>query len=239
MNPRLNNMSGAMRNALSEIQQDVLIDLWEIDFSEFGGEVFYLCNQVNELGNAVVWQGQAYEPYPIKGEGFELSSQGAGNRPTLSVSNILGFVTGAAEQFNQFVGVTVYRRQTYAKFLDTVNFAVGNPTADNSQEVVSKFIVERMASLTAETATFELAAPSESDGSVIPARIMLANVCCWQYRGEGCGYTGRPVADRFDLPTDDAKKDVCSGTITGCRARYGATAVLPYGGFPSSDKVNT
>lgn len=238
MNPRINGMSGEMLQALSAVQQDVLIDLWEIDFREFGGEVFYLCNQVNELGSAVVWRGQAYEPFPISGEGFEITPQGAGNRPTLSVSNILGFVTGAAEQFGQCVGVTVVRRQTYAKFLDAVNFADGNPTADGMQEVVSKFVVERMASLSAESAVFELASPSESDGAVIPARIMLANVCCWQYRGEGCGYTGRPVADRFDMPTDDPEKDACSGSLTGCRARYGATAVLPYGGFPSSDKVN-
>lgn len=239
MNHRINAMSGEMRKSLTAVQQDVLVDLWQIDFREFGGEVLYLCNQTNELGQPVVWRGRAYEPYPVKAEGFEMTAQGAGNRPTLTVSNIMGLVTGAAERFNQMVGVAVIRRQTYAKFLDAVNFAEGNSQADGTQEVVSRFVVERLASLTAETAVFELAAPSESDGAVIPARIMLANVCCWQYRGEGCGYTGRAVADRFDMPTDDPAKDSCSGSLTGCRARFGATAVLPYGGFPSSDKVNS
>ena len=220
--------------------RSVLVDLWQVDLRPLGGRIFYFCNQVNERGTAVVWQGQAYEPYPIKADGFESTSQGAGNRPTLTVSNLLGLITGAADQFGQLVGVLVVRRQTYAKFLDAVNFQSGrNPTADPMQEVVGKYLVERMTALNAETATFELAAPSESDGSVIPARIMLANTCCWQYRGEGCGYTGRAVADRFDMPTDDASKDVCSKTLTGCRARFGATAVLPFGGFPSSDKVTT
>lgn len=239
MNTRLSAMSGTMRQALSAAQQDVLVDLWQIDFREFGGQIFYFCNQVNELGNAVVWQGQAYEPYPIQADGFELTSQGAGNRPTLSVSNLLGFVTAAAEEFNQLVGVTVIRRQTYARFLDAVNFKSGNPTADITQEVVSKFVIERLSSLNAEMASFELAAPSESDGAIIPARIMLANTCCWQYRGEGCGYTGRAVADRFDMPTDDINKDDCSRCLTGCRARFGMTAVLPFGGLPSADKVNS
>lgn len=240
MNPRIKAMSGMMLQALSAAQQDVLVDLWQVDLRPLGGRVFYFCNQVNERGTAVVWQGQAYEPYPIKADGFESTSQGAGNRPTLTVSNLLGLITGAADQFGQLVGVLVVRRQTYAKFLDAVNFQSGrNPTADPMQEVVGKYLVERMTALNAETATFELAAPSESDGSVIPARIMLANTCCWQYRGEGCGYTGRAVADRFDMPTDDASKDVCSKTLTGCRARFGATAVLPFGGFPSSDKVTT
>ncbi|KLT73245.1 tail protein [Neisseria arctica] len=239
MNPRIAQMSGEMIKTLSSSEQDALLDLWQVDFRELGGEVFYFCNHMNEKGTAVVWQGQAYDPYPIKADGFELSSQGAGNRPTLTVSNLLGFVTGAAERFNQFVGVTVIRRQVCAKFLDAVNFQAGNTAADPTQEVVSKFVVERLASMTAEVATFELAMPSEADGAIIPARIMLANICCWQYRGEGCGYTGRAVADRFDMPTRDPAKDACSGTLTGCRARFGAVAVLPFGGFPSSDKVTT
>ncbi len=32
------------------------------------------------------------------------------------------------------------------------------------------------------------------------------------YRGDGCGYTGRAVADSADMPTDDPAKDYCSGT---------------------------
>lgn len=237
MNARINQLSGVMLKALTAAEQDVLVDLWEVDFRALGGQIHYFCNQVNEKSQSVVWKGQAYEPYPIQADGFELTAQGAGNRPRLTVSNIMGFVTGAAEQFNHFAGVAVTRRQTYAKFLDAANFTGGNPQADPAQEIVSKYLVERLVSMTAQTAVFELAAPSESDGAVIPSRVMLANVCCWQYRGEGCGYTGRPVADRFDMPTNDPKKDDCSRGLLGCKARFGEGAVLPFGGFPSSDKV--
>lgn len=238
MNPRIEGMGVSMLQSLSAASQDVLIELWEVDFREFGGQIYRFCNQTNEKGGGVVWQGQVYDPYPIQGEGFELTSQGAGSRPSVNLSNLYGFVTGAAEQFNQLVGVGVVRRQTYAKFLDAENFHDGNPTADPTQEIVSKYVVERLASMNSTQATVELAAPSESDGAVFPARVMLANICGWQYRGDGCGYTGRAVADRFDMPTDDAAKDRCSGTITGCRARFGASAVLPFGGFPSADKVS-
>ena len=239
MNQRIKEMSGTMRQALTADQQDVLVDLWEVDLREFGGEVYRFCNQTNEKGTAVVFAGQAYQPYPIQAVGFELSSQGAGNRPTLTLSNMFGFVTAAAEQFNQLAGVAVVRRQTYARFLDAANFEAGNAEADPMQAVATKFVVERLANLTAETATVELAAPSESDGAMVPARMMYAGICVWQYRGEGCGYTGRPVADRFDMPTSDADKDVCSQSLQGCRARFGATAVLPFGGFPSADKVTS
>lgn len=237
MNPRLAQFSGSLTAALKAVEQDVLLDLWQFDLRRFGGEQYFFCNQCNELGQPVVWQGQVYQPYPIQAEGFELTMQGAGNRPTLTVSNLLGFVTAAAEQYNQLVGAVVVRCQTYGRFLDAVNFAGGNAAADPTQQVLTKFVVERLVSLNAEKAVLELAAPSESDGALVPARIMLAGICPWAYRGEGCGYTGRAVADRFDMPTADPQKDMCSGTLTGCRARFGATAVLPFGGFPSSDKV--
>lgn len=170
MNARMKAMSGTMLKALSATQQDALVEMWEVDFRAFGGEVFRFCNQVNELNQAVVWKGQEYTPLPMSAEGFEMTSQGAGNRPTLTVSNLLGFVTGAADQYNQFVGVGVVRRLTYARFLDAANFKSGNPTADPNQEIIGKYVIEQMTSLTAERAVFELAAPSESDGAIIPSR---------------------------------------------------------------------
>ena len=210
MNPRIKAMSGVMLQALSAAQQDVLVDLWQVDLRPLGGRIFYFCNQVNERGTAVVWQGQAYEPYPIKADGFESTSQGAGNRPTLTVSNLLGLITGAADQFGQLVGVQVVRRQTYAKFLDAVNFQSGrNPTADPMQEVVGKYLVERMTALNAETATFELAAPSESDGSYYAGKYLLLAVSRRRMRLYGaCGCRpfryahGRCVQRRMQQNTD-------------------------------------
>lgn len=237
MNTRMSKMSGTMLKSLSSLEPEIVVDLWEVDLREIGGELYRFCNQVNERGEAVVWQGNPYLPYPIQAEGFEMTNQGAGNRPKVTVANLMGFLTAAAEQHNQLVGAKVIRRQTLARFLDAVNFTAGNAGADNTQEVVSKFLIERLASLTVEAATLELAAPSEADGSIIPARTMLANTCCWGYRSPECGYTGKPVADKFDMPTSDALQDDCSRGLLGCKARFGATAVLPFGGWPASDKV--
>jgi len=131
MNARMKTLSGVMLKALTAAQQDVLIELWEVDFRPFGGEVWRFCNQINEKNGGIVWKGAEYAPYPIEAEGFEMTAQGAGNRPTLRVSNALGFVTGAAEQYNQLAGVEVVRRLTYAKFLDAANFTAGNPQPAN------------------------------------------------------------------------------------------------------------
>lgn len=239
MNTKMAAMGADFAQSLSAAAQDVLLDLWELDLRAFDGGRWFFCNQKNETGGAVVWQGQVYEPWPVQAEGFESNAQGAGNRPRLTVSNIGGRVTAAVQQYRQLAGAAVTRHQVSARFLDAANFAGGNPSADPAQEVISRYLVERMVSLTAETAMFELAVPAETDGALIPARFMLADVCNWQYRSPECGYTGRAVADRLDRPTNDPAKDRCSGSLTGCRARFGRTAVLPFGGFPSADKVAT
>ena len=81
MNARMKTLSGVMLKALTAAQQDVLIELWEVDFRPFGGEVWRFCNQINEKNGGIVWKGAEYAPYPIEAEGFEMTAQGAGNRP--------------------------------------------------------------------------------------------------------------------------------------------------------------
>lgn len=226
------------------LQQSALIDLWEFDFLEQGGDILRFCNQTNEKGEAVVWNGKTYDQLPIEGEGFQLSSKGSSNRPSLNAANITGIFTALSLAFNQFVGVRVRRRQVFSRFLDAVNFEKGNPEADPMQEVVTQYVIERMRSLTAKTVSFELSAPTEGEGAIFPSRMILAGVCNWEYRGgpnglsKGCPYRGGPVADRYDMPTNDIKKDYCSGSLLGCKARFGATAVLPIGAFISADKIN-
>ena len=239
MNPRMKQLSIPMLRALSAADQGVLVDLWELDLRPLGGEILRYCNLMNELSQPVIWKGQAYQGLPIQADGFESSGQGAGNRPKVTLANVYGTVTGLSEQFGQLIGAEVWRRQTYARFLDAANFAQGNPQADPAQEIVSKYLVERMVSLTAESAQFELAAPSEADGAVIPARLMLHDYCPFDYRGEACGYRGKPVADRFDMPTADPEKDECSRKLQGCKARFGETAALPFGGWVGVDKTLT
>ncbi len=39
----------------------------EIDLTEVGGERYFFCNEQNEKGEPVTWQGRQYQPYPIQG----------------------------------------------------------------------------------------------------------------------------------------------------------------------------
>lgn len=76
--------------------------------------------------------------------------------------------------------------------------------------------------------------PAETDNARIPLLMITSDTCIWQYRSAECGYTGGPVADEKDNPTTDPKKDACSHCLRGCKLRFGANAILPFGGFPST-----
>lgn len=222
-------------NETTKTEQSARIDLWEIDLSRQGGQRYFFCNETNEKGESVRWQGRKYEPYPIFGSGFDLVGKGTSARPTLAVSNLFGMVTGLAEDMQSLVGATVVRRVVYACFLDAVNFTTGNPEADPEQEAVSRWVIEQLSELKSTTATFVLATPTETDGAVFPARVMLADICTWRYRGDECGYDGPPVADEFDQPTADPKKDICSKCPRGCALRDNSGS---YGGFLSINRLS-
>ncbi len=199
--------------------QSARVVLWEIDLTAQGGERYFFCSELNEKGEPVTWQGRQYQAYPIEGSGFEMNGKGSSARPSLIVSNLFGLVTGMAEDLQSLVGGTVVRRRVYARFLDAVNFVAGNPEADPEQELTDRWVVEQLSALTCEKATFILATPAETDGALFPGRIMLANTCPWDYRGEECGYNGPAVADEFDKPTTDIRKDKCSKCLRGCEMR--------------------
>ncbi|ENB4443324.1 phage minor tail protein L, partial [Escherichia coli] len=108
------------------------------DLTAQGGERYFFCNELNEKGEPVTWQGREYQAYPIEGSGFEMNGKGSSARPSLTVSNLFGLVTGMAEDLQSLVGATVVRRRVYARFLDAVNFVAGNPEADPEQELTDR-----------------------------------------------------------------------------------------------------
>ncbi|GHL77557.1 hypothetical protein ECZU34_53050 [Escherichia coli] len=78
--------------------------LWEIDLTVQGGERYFFCNELNEKGEPVTWQGRKYQAYPIDGSDFEMNGKGSSARPSLTVSNLFGLVTGMAEDLQSLVG---------------------------------------------------------------------------------------------------------------------------------------
>ncbi|GAB2953958.1 phage minor tail protein L [Hafnia psychrotolerans] len=215
-----------------------MLDLFEVDLQSFGGDVIRFHAGTNGYYGNVIWKGAVYSAYPIAVEGFETKSEGTYSRPVMKVANITGLVTGINSDFDDALGAVVTRRQVPVYHLDAVNFPGGNPNADSTMEAVSRYVIEEMAEETFETVTYNLATPVDCDNSIIPARTILADVCQWVYRGDGCGYSGPAVADDKDVPTSDMSKDKCSKHTSGCRLRFPKPSALPFGGYPGSAKVS-
>ena len=235
-------ISTKFKMELSKLTQDALLELWTIDLRAIKdnsgeyGDVYRFHNGLNGVNADVVFASEIYTAYPIIASGFESSSQGPSNRPTLSIANLNGLVTAISERYAQAVGARVKRVLVSAKYIDAINFASGkNPYADPSEGALSHYYIERLSQLDNDVGTFELASPAETDKARIPLRMITADVCAFKYRSPECGYTGGAVADEFDKPTNDPKKDRCSHCLTGCRFRF-KNGILPFGGFPS---VNT
>lgn len=231
----MQNIPPELLIATTRLEADAEIILYEIDLTNIGGIRYRFHNGTNESMKPVIWQGQQYEPYPITGDGFDLNGKGPSTRPTISLSNLFGLIFGIASRLNSGLGGIVIRRKTIARFLDAANFAGGNDNADPTQEQVSRWAIEQLTSLNAETATWELAAPTETDGATFPARVILSDVCNFGYRSEECGYNGPSVADELGNPTQDPSKDKCGKRLSDCKLRNNTARI---GCFLSSSRLS-
>ena len=126
-----------LNKQLVSLSPDVLVDLYEIDFSSLqpnfeilqdlygisigADSVYRFCPMING-SNPVYWQGKGYQPLPIKASGFEHKSDGRLPRPTLTIANPDGVLSQIVHSNSDFTNCKVTRKRTYVRFLDDENF---------------------------------------------------------------------------------------------------------------------
>lgn len=221
-----------------------LVILFDIDTTTIAGmtDIYYLCSGTLANGSAPVWKGHTYVPFPIEASGFEWAGRGALPKPRLTVSNVAGLLLPAVIQHNDLVGARVTRWKTFVKYLD------GQPNADpNSCFLPDVYYIDRKSQQTKETIEFELAASLDQQGVMIPRRQFIRDTCSETYRRWNpltstfvlgtCPYAGPNKFKSDDTPTAVSAEDSCSKRLSGCQARYGATAELPYAGWPGISKT--
>ncbi|MCR4457569.1 phage minor tail protein L [Pseudescherichia sp. L3] len=199
----------------------------------------------DKLGpKAIIWDGEVYEFWPFQMSGLELSTDQAAE-PDLSVSNLDGHITALCLQFRDMVNAKVSIIDTYAVYLDAVNFPDGiNPTADPTMFSLQTFWLDTKTAEHDETVAWAMSSPADLQGQVIPTR-QITSLCEWamrgQYRsGDGCTYNGTAYFDAKGNPVADPALDACGGCLSDCRKRFGAglaepnTAILDFGGYPST-----
>ena len=193
------------------------------------------CN-LNANG-VLVWAGNTYLRFPVEAEGFDYTGNGQLPRPKIRVSNIIGTITALLLSLpDGLEGAKVTRIRTLARYIDGANFPGGtnpygtpDPTAEFPREI---YYVDRKSAETRDVVEFELAAAFDLAGVRAPKRQCIANICQWVYRSVECGYAGSAYFNENDQPTTSLAADVCGKRLSSCRARFGATAQLPFGSFP-------
>lgn len=224
---------------LSKLSPSQIIELFEVhlDNTLHGStDVYRFHAGANaDIDGNVVFNGNTYTRIPVKADGFEFTNTGTLPRPTLSISNIDGTMTtllllvNATTAGNDLGGAEVRRIRTLKKFLD------GEATADpNAKFPDERWYVDRKASESRDSVTFELASKFDLAGQKLPKRQVIANVCQWVYRSSECSYTGSNYFDVNGNTVSTLAADVCGKRVESCKLRFGNTAELPFGSFPGA-----
>ncbi|MBE5251722.1 phage minor tail protein L [Mixta mediterraneensis] len=192
---------------------------------------------------SVWWQGQEYKAWPCQITGIEASTTGSSAQPKLTVANLDGSITALCLAYDDMLQAKVSIHDTLAQYLDAVNFAEGNASADPTQEKLKVFYIDSKSSETKTQVEFTLSSPMDLQGLMIPTR-QLHSLCTWcirgKYRsGDGCDYAGTRYFDKFNNPVDDPSLDECSGTLTGCKLRFGEDEEVSFGGFPGTSLIRS
>lgn len=221
---------------IQKLEPSAIVELFVLDATAIGSDVFRFHAGTNGLRQNLVWQGNTYVPFPVQASGFDMSGNGQLPRPKLVMANVTGAITLLVLQYEDMLGAKITRKRTLARYLDAVNFPGStNPTADATAEFPDDvFFIDRKVTENRDVVEFELAAAFDVAGVQLPRRQIIQNVCTWRYRGGECGYTGTNYFDANDQAVGSAGLDVCGKRLSSCEARFGANNPLPFGSFPAA-----
>lgn len=235
------------------------VRLVEVDATDFGGgmhrfhyspfphtpeEIAAAAGDENMLGpKPIYYGGNMYDFWPFQFTEMVMSTDQAA-QPKLEISNLDGTITALCLAFRDMLNARVKVIDTFVEYLDAVNFAAGNPTADPQAYSYQQFWLDTKNAEDDETVQWMLSSPADFQGQMLPTR-QITSVCEWamrgQYRtGDGCSYNGNAYFDVKGNPVTDPALDVCSGMLGHCRKRFGAgltnpsSAELDFGGFPAT-----
>lgn len=160
---------------LQSQEVDALIELYELELSN--GTVLYFHAGLDENLDDIVYDGNTYVALPIMVDGIEFSSDGAANRPTLTVANVSNLfksaLAGENFSFEDLIGTKITRRQTLEKYLSTALYEFPKKV----------YLLDRISSENNIAVTFELSAPFDVSGIKIPNRAVVGKYCSWIYQG--------------------------------------------------------
>lgn len=190
---------------------------------------------------SVSFASQVYTPLPIRFEGLQRSGRGPVPRVTLVIPDIESFGTALMVARGNLLGCPITRIQAFRHALDD-----GESPDPSDFFGPERFFVDRVARwVPGVEIALECASPLDVQGTMLPARQVIADVCSATYRHWNgsefvygtCPYADSAYFDAANVSVVSAGQDVCSQSLKGCRARYGASTPLPFDGFPGVSRA--
>ena len=156
---------------------------------------FHAGANLNNFGE-VIFQSNSYQRVAVQIEGFEKKSTGTISRPTITFSNLGGFVqnptSGTVSTMSDFlnsvnqvtphndlIGAKLTRKMPLASALDNSNFSSGSnpfgtPSSDRLRDEI--FVIDRKAVENRQVVQFELTAANDLENREIPQRVVTRDL---------------------------------------------------------------
>lgn len=225
----------SIHSEIQKLNPSAIIELFVLDGTSIGDGIFRFHAGTNELHSDIVWQGETYIKFPIEVKGFEINGQGQLPRPKLKTSNYMSTITTLLMSYSDLIGAKLIRKRTLKKYLDAVNFASGNPSADATAEFPDDiFFVDRKVLENRDVVEFELSSSLDLSGVELPRRKIIQNICPFKYKSTECGYAGSSYFRSDDTSTLNPQEDSCGKRLNSCKLRFGENNELNFGGFPGA-----
>jgi len=183
---------------------------------------YYFYNGVNQREDGgstnIVWQGNTYAKMPIEMDFMDITSGGELPRPTIKIGDNGRILLPLLLAYADLVGCNIIRKRTFLKFIDAVNFNGG--TSPYTPDATACFPdetlrIERKSSETKNTIEFELAVAWDVEGILLPRRLVVANLCPWEYRKGASLANALTSTDSADLNMSDTWTSVSSIADSG------------------------
>tara|TARA_Y100001973_G_scaffold100174_1_gene160765 strand:+ start:2956 stop:3534 length:579 start_codon:yes stop_codon:yes gene_type:complete len=175
---------------LQKINPSSLIELFTVtlDSSLHGATTVYRFHDGSNMNSSgeLIWDGNSYQRFPVKAEGFEFTGKGQIPRPKFTVSNALGTITALMALVNQttpgndLTGAKFTRIRTLARYIDAANFTGGtNPfgTPDTSSKLPDEiYFIDRKLSENRDFVEFELVSELDLLNLRLPRRQVTKDI---------------------------------------------------------------
>lgn len=158
----------SIQSEIKKSNLDAIIELFEIDATNLGGQVFRFSPNLTERYTNVTFNNQIWQAVPIVCEGFGYSTSEAPAKPSILVSNVSKDLLAAVIGLGDIVGAKVIRYRTLRRFL-------GDGDEPNGQAYLPPdiFYVERKISHNKLSIKWQLTSELDKLQVKLPKRLFL------------------------------------------------------------------